>query len=586
MQKKIEVLLPFLRWKNLVTKASLQNDIIAGFIGAVIVLPQGVAFATIAGLPPEYGIYSAIVPAIIAALWGSSRHLVSGPTTAISLVVFASISPLAAVGTMEYVKLTLTLTFMVGLIQLIMGWIRIGKLLDFVSHTVIVGFTAGASILIISSQIKNFFGISIAQGSSFYETIHIFVSKFDSINHFVVTVSLMTLISGIIVKKFWPKFPYMIPAMLIGSLAGFFMNKHFGFDLTGIKTVGALPATLPPFSVPSFNLNMLKELASPALAITMLALTEAIAISRAVALRSGQRIDGNQEVMGQGLSNLVGSFFSAYPASGSFNRSGLNYESGAKTPLASVFAAVFLGIIILFVASLAKFLPVAVMAGILFLVAWGLIDFRHIRYIAKSSKSEIGLLIVTFFSTLFLELEFAIFVGIFLSIALYLRRTSKPLVTCLTPDPSHLNHKFVASCELPKCLQLTIIKIDGAIFFGSISNIEQELNKIQKKYPDQNNLLIVFSGVSSIDLAGIDMLKDQTKKYRNRKGDLYISNVNHIVYDKLKKYSLVKTVGEGNIFNSKPEAIKYIFDKLDKSKCANCDCKVFYECIGKEVNKA
>lgn len=578
---KLVDFLPFLKWKNTITRASLQSDVVAGFIGAVIVLPQGVAFATIAGLPPEYGLYSAIVPAIIAALWGSSRHLISGPTTAISLVVFASISPLANVGTAEYVKLTLTLTFVVGLIQLVMGWMKIGKLLNFISHTVIVGFTAGASILIMSSQIKNFFGISVPQGSSFYETIHIFILKFGSINNYVAMVGLTTLITGIIIKKFWPKFPYMIPAMLFGSLVGLFMNNKFGFDVTGIKTVGALPATLPPFSMPSFDLEVLKKIASPALAITMLALTEAIAISRAVALRSGQRIDGNQEVIGQGMSNLIGSFFSAYPASGSFNRSGLNYESGAKTPMASIFAAIFLGIIILFVATLAKFLPVAVMAGILFLVAWGLIDFHHIRHIAKSSKGEIGLLIVTFLSTLFLELEFAIFVGIFLSVALYLRRTSKPLVMCLTPDPSLPNHKFVASCDLPKCLQLAVIKIDGAIFFGSVNNIEQEINKLQKKYPEQKNLLIVFSGVNLIDLSGIDLLIEQTKKYRKGGGDLFISNVNQVVIDKLKKYGLFDVMGIKNIFDSKPDAIKYIVEKLNVEKCRKCSHKVFYECIEK-----
>lgn len=563
------------------TRSNLRNDIIAGFIGAVIVLPQGVAFATIAGLPPEYGLYSAIVPAIVAALWGSSRHLVSGPTTAISLVVFASISPLASVGTAEYVKLALTLTFVVGLIQLFMGWMKVGKLLNFISHTVVVGFTAGASLLIMSSQIKNFFGIGVPQGSSFYETIHIFFLKIDSVNYFVMGVGLATLVSGIILKKFWPKFPYMIPAMLVGSLVGFLMNDHFGYAVTGIKTVGALPASLPPLSAPSFDLEILKKIASPALAITLLALTEAIAISRAVASRSGQRIDGNQEVIGQGMSNMIGSFFSAYPASGSFNRSGLNYESGAKTPMASIFAAVFLGIIILFVASLAKFLPVAVMAGILFLVAWGLIDFHHIKYIAKSSKSEIGLLAATFFSTLFLELEFAIFVGVFLSVTLYLRRTSKPLVMCLAPDPSHPNHKFVASCDLPKCLQLAVIKIDGAIFFGSVSNIEQELGKLQQQYPDQKNLLIVFSGVNSIDLAGIDLLVTQMKKYRAKGGDLYISNVNKPVYEKLLKYGLVKALGAGNIFNSKPDAIKYIVEKLDSGICGKCPHKIFYECGGK-----
>lgn len=574
----LKKLFPFLSWKKLVTYENLQKDLIAGFIGAVIVLPQGVAFATIAGLPPEYGLYSAIIPAVVAALWGSSRHLVSGPTTAISLVVFASISPFAAVATPEYVKLALTLSFLVGIIQLIMGWMKVGKLLNFVSHTVVVGFTAGASILIISSQFKNFFGIKIAQGSSFYETMHTFIANFEEINLYVLIVGLTTLVFGIILKKNWPKIPYMIPAMLIGSLVGFFLNKNFGFDITGIRTVGSLPATLPPLSLPSFDFEIIKKMASPALAITMLALTEAVAISRAVALRSGQKIDGNQEVIGQGMSNVFGSFFSAYPSSGSFNRSGLNYESGAKTPLSSVFAAFFLAIIILFVASLAKFLPVAVMAGVLFLVAWGLIDFHHIKNIFKSSRSEMGLLLVTFLSTLFLELEFAIFVGIFLSIMNYLRNTSKPLLECLVPDSKHYNHKFMPFNGSPRCPQMGIFRISGSLFFGSVNNIEHEMFRLLEKSPHKKNILLIFSGVNMIDLAGIEFLREQVKYFRKKGGDVFLSNVNVSVQGKMKKANFIDYIGENNIFESKRDAIAHIYAKLDKNICSKCKNKIFVEC--------
>lgn len=582
---KTEKVFPFLKWKKMVTLKNLKADLVAGIVGAVIVLPQGVAFATIAGLPPEYGIYAAIVPTIIAALWGSSFHLVSGPTTAISLVVFSSISPLAEAGTQEYIRMVLTLSFAVGVMQFFMGWIKVGKLLDFISHTVIVGFTAGASILIISSQIKNFFGVNVPQGSSFYETIHIFFSNLENINGYILIVGSATLLSGIFIKKFWPKFPYMVPAMIIGSVVGLILNENIGMAVTGIKTVGALPATLPSLSSPSFDLDILKKIISPALAITILALTEAIAISRSIASRSGQRIDGNQEVIGQGMSNMIGSFFSAYPASGSFNRSGLNYESGAKTPMSSIFAAVFLSIIILFVASLAKFLPVAVMAGILFLVGWGLIDFRHIKYIAKSSRGEISLLAVTFLSTLFLELEFAIFIGVFLSIMLYLKRTVRPLVVCLTPDTKHPNHKFMASCDLPKCEQLEVIKIDGPIFFGSVNNIERDLNNLGEKHPDKKNLLIIFSGVNSIDLSGIDMLIEQAKKYRKRNGDLYLSNANKSILEKLNKYGLINVLGEDHIFESKADAIGEIVGKLNSRKCKKCKSRVFRECAEKIESK-
>jgi len=576
--RALKAFFPFLRWKAIVTKKNLSNDLIAGLLGAVIVLPQGVAFATIAGLPPEYGLYSAIVPAIVAALWGSSWHLVSGPTTAISLVVFATISPISPVGSSEYIDMVLTITFLVGLFQLLMGWMKIGRLLDFISHTVVVGFTAGAAILIASSQIKNFFGVKIPQGSSFYETLHIFFSRFDEINYYILIVGLAALFTGIFVKKMWPKFPYMIPAMLIGSLVGYYFNSRYGFDVTEIKTVGTLPGKLPPLSFPVFEMDVIKKLASPALAVTILALTEAVAISKAVALRSGQKVDTNQEVIGQGVSNIAGSFFSAYPASGSFNRSGLNFESGAKTPMASIFAAVFLAIILLFVAPLAAYLPVAVMAAILFLVAWGLIDFSHIKGIMKASRGETALLFVTFFSTLFIELEFAIFVGVLMSVALYLRNSAKPDIAPYVPNPLHPKRKFVNSEDLPQCPQLSILKIDGPIFFGSVSYIEYVTNSIREKNPEQKIFLLVFPGVNIIDLSGIDFLVKLIRDVRKDGGDVYFSNINKFVFKAMKKANLISVIGEENVFDSKPDAISVILPKLDQSKCQKCNLKIFSEC--------
>ncbi len=581
MSKQIEKYFPFLGWKKLITKGNINKDLIAGLVGAIIVLPQGVAFATIAGMPPEYGLYAAIVPAIIAALWGSSWHLISGPTTAISLVIFSIVSPMAQVGSPEYIKYVLTITFLVGIIQLFMGWMKTGKLLNFISHTVVIGFTAGASILIAANQIKNFFGIKVAQGSSFYETMHIFFSEIDQINKFVFAVAITTLLIGILIKKRWPKFPYMIPAMLVGSLLGYFLNQKYGVDVTGIKTVGALPRVLPPFSTPSFDLVTIKKLASPALAITMLALTEAVAISKAVALRSGQKINGNQEVIGQGMSNLIGSFFSAYPASGSFNRTGLNFESGGRTPLAAIFGAVFLSIIILFVAPLAAFLPTAVMAAVLFLVAWGLIDFHHIKSIIKASRSETILLAVTLLSTLFIELEFAIFVGVFLSVIMYLRYASNPMVTCCVPDDTHPKRKFTCSKNKTICPQLAVLKIEGSVFFGSVDNLEQRFEKLEERNPGQKNILLLFTGVSLIDLVGIEFLMNVIKKKRKLGGDVFISNINSFVERKMKKAGFMEIIGEDHLFESKADALKYIVPRLDNAKCQDCKAKIFHECSGK-----
>ncbi|MCB1728606.1 MAG: sodium-independent anion transporter, partial [Gammaproteobacteria bacterium] len=335
--------LPFLHWLHLVNKRSLRADLVAGFTGAVIVLPQGVAFATIAGLPPEYGLYTAMVTPIIAALFGSSFHLVSGPTTAISIVVFSAISDLATPGSPEFVSMALTLTFLAGAYQLAFGLARLGTVVNFVSHTVVIGFTAGAALLIATSQMKHVLGIDIPKGESFLHTwMDVYVMAAD-ISPTTLIIALSTLISAVAVKKFVPRLPNLLVGMVVGSLVAIVL----GGAEAGIKLVGEIPAHLPPLSMPDLSLGSIKTLAPQAFAVALLGLIEAVSISRAVATKSNQNINANQEFIGQGMSNVVGSFFSSYAGSGSFTRSGINYSAGAKTPLSAIFAAMMLMVIVL-----------------------------------------------------------------------------------------------------------------------------------------------------------------------------------------------------------------------------------------------
>lgn len=570
---------PFLRWWPMVDKQTTRADLIAGLTGAIIVLPQGVAFATIAGLPPEYGLYAAMVPAVIGALFGSSWHLVSGPTTAISIVVFSSVSPLAEPGSAQYISLVLTLTFLTGLFQLIMGVARMGALVNFISHTVVIGFTAGAAVLIASSQFKNFLGIDISRDAHFYEIIQQVVLQAGHINPYVLSVGVVTLASGILTKKFLPKIPYMIAAMVVGSLYALGLNSHFGVETTLIRTVGALPASLPPLSMPDFSLHALQTMAPSALAVTMLALTEAVSIARAIAVRSEQRIDGNQEFIGQGLSNIFGSFFSGYASSGSFNRSGLNYAAGAQTPLASVFAAGFLALILLLVAPLAAYLPIAAMAAILFLVAWGLIDFHHIGSILKTSRSETVVLFTTLLSTLFVELEFAIYVGVMLSLMLYLSRTASPAIQSLVPDPHDPARKFIpASPAAPECPQMTALSINGSIFFGAVNHVQQELQAIDEADPRKKHVLLLGKGINFVDIAGAEMLAQEAKRRRRMGGGLYLAGMKEAALSMLAKGRYIPDIGAENIFAGKKEALHTIFSKLDKEICRNCQVRIFNEC--------
>jgi SulP family sulfate permease len=571
---------PFLRWLPAVDGGTLRGDLGAGLTGAIVVLPQGMAFATIAGLPPEYGLYSAMIPAVIAALFGSSWHLVSGPTTAISIVVFGVVSPLAEPGGPDYVSLVLTLTFLVGVVQLAMGLARMGTLVNFISHTVVIAFTAGAAILIASSQFRHFFGVEIPRGASFHETLQALAVRFGEIDPYVTSVGVVTLLSGILVRRFVPRFPYMIAAMLVGSLAGALLNHLLGADVTHIRTVGALSGALPPLSVPALSLENVKLLGGSALAVTMLGLTEAVSIARAIAVRSEQRIDGNQEFIGQGLANVVGSFFSSYASSGSFNRSGLNYEAGARTPLAAAFASVFLAAIVLFVAPLAAYLPVAAMAGILFLVAWGLIDVQHIRGIVRASRSEAAILVVTFLSTLFLELEFAIYAGVILSLVFYLNRTSRPLVRALVPDYDDPQGRLAESRGLPECSQLKIVEVHGSLFFGAIDHVQQQLQEVDGDEPGRKHVLVVADGINFADIAGAQMLAREARRRRRLGGGLYLLGVKKRTLDMLRRGRYLEEIGEENIFDSRAEAIAQITKRLDPAICEPCDVRVFRECPG------
>ena len=300
---------PALRWWPRVDREVLRTDLAAGAVGAIVVLPQAIAFATLAGLPPQYGLYAAMVPAVIAALWGSSWHLVSGPTNAISLVVFATMTQLAEPGSAKYINLVLMLTFLVGATQLVAGLARLGVLVNFISHTVVVGFTAGAALLIIASQLRNFFGVPVPAGTSFFETLHAFGAGADEIQTTTLLVGVITLAAGIAARRWLPRVPYMIVAMLAGALAGYAINRWHPLGGISIRVLGALPAALPAFSVPQFSFDTMRALGSAALAVSLLGLVEAVSIARSIALKSGQRIDGNQEFIGQGLSNLAGSFF-------------------------------------------------------------------------------------------------------------------------------------------------------------------------------------------------------------------------------------------------------------------------------------
>ena len=406
--------LPFARWLPEYQKPGVvRADLLAGLTGAIVVLPQGIAFALLAGMPPHYGLYAAMVPCIIAAFFGSSRLMVTGPANAISLTTMALIAPLAIPESEHYVVLVLTLSFLIGVIQIALGLGGAGKWVEKVPHSVIVGFTAGAAVLIINSQVGTLLGIEIARGTSVLDTIQQTLTAIHQgqWRPQVLALVLITLVTMRLWKPLNRWIPAMLIAVIVGSIALLVLEQYFT-SFSGIRKVSAIPGALPPLSYPVLSLEHLQLLFGPVLVMTLLASTEAMAIARALALKRNDSFDANQEFIGQGLANVGGSFFSAYPSSGSFNRSGVNLAANAQTPLAAICAAVFLLVILIFVSPLAEHLPYAVIAALLLAVAWNLIDLGQIRHEFRSGAQEWIPMVITGVGTVTISLEWAVLAGI------------------------------------------------------------------------------------------------------------------------------------------------------------------------------
>lgn len=578
LMARLAVFLPFLGWLPFVTRQTLQADLIAGLTNAVIVLPQGVAFALIAGLPPEMGLYTAMVTPIIAALFGSSRHLISGPTTAISIVVFSTVSGYATPGTPEYMHLALTLTFLAGAYQLGFGLARLGVLVNFVSHTVVIGFTAGAAILIATTQMKHVLGIAVPKGESFVHTWIDIWHDLGDVNYDVLAIGGLTVVVAVAIKLISSRLPNLLVALIAGSLLAYYLND----GASDIVLVGKIPGHLPPFSVPDLSFDALRLMAPNAFAIALLGLIEASSIARAIASKSHQRIDGNQEFIGQGLSNMVGSFFSSYAGSGSFTRSGINYEAGARTPLSAIFAALTLILIVYFISPLTAYLPIASMGGVILVVAYNLIDIKQIKHVIESSKSETIILIATFLATLFLELEFAIYLGVVLSLVIFLGRTSTPEIATLAPDIDHRYDRAMltetSSKPLAECPHMKILRIDMSVYFGSLNFIQSKLYKVSEK-EGRKHILIIGDGVNFIDLAGSEMLCEEADRLEDEGGGLYFTGLKPAVYQSFGRTHAIKHIGNNHFFDNKHDTFKTLHRLLRKQgKCEGCMLRVFAEC--------
>jgi SulP family sulfate permease len=577
----LERLLPFLVWWPRVNRQTLRADAVAGLIGAVVVLPQGVAFATLAGLPPAYGLYCAMIPTLVAALFGSSMHAVSGPTNAISLLVLAVLAPLASPGSVQYLSMALTLSLLCGLLMLGMGLFRLGTLVNFVSNGVIIGFTTGIGLLIIASQIPPLLGIHIERSIAFVDIVHNSIAHLDEAHPWAFATGAVTIAAGALTRRYAPRRVPMLVAMIVGTGFALAVERAVGRDASGLASLGPLTGALPPLSMPDLSRATLRSLSGPALAVTILAVTQAMAIVRAVGIRSGQRVDPNRELIGQGLSNLAGAFFSGYPSTASVNRCTINFESGARTPLAAVLSVVSLVLLLLALGPVAALLPLPTVAGLLVIAGWGLIDFDQIRLYLRTSRQEAGVVVATLVATLIIPLEDAILLGVGASLVVYLSRTSRPAMRSLAPDTRHSERRFTPlTSGLAECPQLKVLSVEGSIYFGAVDHVESHLDTLRQRTSEQKHLLLVARNINFVDVAGAEALVREARARRWDHGGFYLQGTRAPVEDVLRNGGFLEEIDEANLFRSKRDAIPAIVAQLDHAICARCRVRVFKECAG------
>lgn len=554
-------------------RASLRPDLLAGLTVAVVMLPQAIAYALIAELPPQVGLYAAIVASIIGVLWGSSAYLHTGPTNAASLLVLSALTPIAVPGSPEYIAAAGLLAIMVGVARLFMGLARLGMLVNFVSDSVVIGFTAGAGILISANQLRHLLRLDIPNSPTFWATMRDVIQHLSETHLYSLLISLLAI--GVIVLVRWRKPRW--PAALLGMVVTAVVVAIFHLQDVGVGVLGELPRGLPPLAHLPLDLELIGRMSTAALAVAAIGLVEAMSIARSIAAQSGEPVDSNQEFIGQGLANIATGLFSGYTCSGSFTRSAVNYTSGARTPLAVVFSGLWVLLALQLFAPLAAYLPRASLAGVLIVTAYTMIDQKEMKRIWRTSWGDSMIMVATLLSTVFLPLEFAVLTGVMISFARYIAKTSHPAVHAMLPDEKF--EHFAYQPHKPVCPQLGVLTIEGSLYFGATQHVEEEIRHNLEAHPQQHFLLLRMHRVNHCDISGLHMLEAVVRLYRQQGGDLFMVGVRQPVWEKMEASEFVNSLGMSH-FLAQEQAIEYLFYQvLDPAVCIyHCPIRVWREC--------
>lgn len=559
------------------SKADLQ----AALTVAAIALPQSMAYAVIAGIHPKYGLYAAIVPVIVSSLVGSSRFLISGPTNAISMLVFSALSVAVIDGVMaitlpesQRIAIVLAISLIVGGMQVAMSFARMGSLVTFISHSVVIGFATGAGVLIALNQVRNWLGLSFKASPHFLANMSETIAHLPEMHWPSFIMGGGVLIFILFARDLAPRLPGPLFSIVLSAAA----VAAFDLEDTGIKLVGTIPRSLPPLAWPRLDLEVLHTLFMPSLAIAIIGLIEALSISKSLADQTDEHIDGNREFLAQGLSNLSAAFFSGMPGSGSFTRTAVNHTAGAQSRLAGALSGLLILATILAAAPYARFIPIPALAVILILIAVSMIDGRAIMTTLLATRSDRWVMSITFLAALLLELGSAVFVGVFLSILLFLRRVSNPYVTQVVPRERD-NRLVPRESDGRRCPQAMLFRMEGALFFGAIEKLEAAFVEAGSS-PESRCVILIIKHVHYLDATVAHALRRFVLNSKKAGYHVIIADPrSQTVLQTFLLSGVLAIMEQDHLTSSTDEAIALAFKRhIDPKICETCPHHVFYEC--------
>ncbi|MFC0558429.1 SulP family inorganic anion transporter [Halalkalibacter alkalisediminis] len=491
----------------------LMRDLLAGITLFVMLIPQGMAYAMLAGLPPVMGLYAATVPLFIYALFSSSKHLSIGPVAITSLLVFSGVSILAEPGSREYISYALMLAVMVGAIQLLLGVSKLGFIVKFIPHSVMNGYTSAAAIVIGLSQIKHILGIDLGNHLQVHYILLGVLENIKGINLITVMIGVASIIVLIITKKMAPRVP---GALLVVALSILYVSL-FGLDKNGVQIVGNVPQGFPQLVIPSFSLETAQLLIPMAITIALLGFMESLAIGKAIAKKEKYKLNPNKELKALGLSNMIGACFQSFPVNGSFSRTAVNHQSGGATQMTSIITGVMIIITLLFFTSFFYYLPNAVLAAIILVAVYKLIDVKEMKHLFQVKRFEGWVWVTTFLVTLFIGIQWGIIIGAVFTLVLLLNRSSKPAIVELgyvKREKTFRNIKRYKEAETSD--EAVILRIDSNLHFANISFVEEKVKDVLKKKRGARWLIIDMSGVNDVDTISVDTLEEMIDFYHEK----------------------------------------------------------------------